>query len=405
MKKIIILFFILFLTPCALFAQNNTNNSTLSAKAVINVNKKDPKLITITNYKPIEPALLEKKLEEDNAKREEFKKDFDEEYFELYLIFEKILRANKLQYQNWRVGIKPDAEELNAYNIANYVAIHSSLYDSFFQDPDALAFVICHELSHNIFNHLQKIREHRLEIEKCNQQLKYNQYRMGDGSYLLLQTVIDIGVNKLYKEEREMELQADKEALTLMARAGYDVEKSKDVFSFFTQTGEVNHPKSTHPTSDVRIRNVANEIKLLNLNSLKKQGEYNIYNSEVLEVKKSSDKKTLVISRPQNFVSAKYVSQKPEDKLLQSAYRYYLNNNYALAEKYFLEAFEQNSSNYIPALYLSYIFEQRFKANKDKKNLTEAKSWAKKATNLNPTDINAQRQYDDIIDLIKTSKN
>ena len=60
---------------------------------------------------------------------EKFKKDVKEDYYNLYLILDRVLRANNLQNQNWRLALVNNLEEINASSgSANLIQINTSLY-------------------------------------------------------------------------------------------------------------------------------------------------------------------------------------------------------------------------------------------------------------------------------------
>ena len=141
-------------------------------KAIFSVEKKDPKLITITKTKPVNNKIYSTKVANDGLIYKKNKNQLSEEYYNLYVILDKLLRANNLQYQNWRVGIALNPEEINATaSAANFITINSSLYDSFYQNKDALSFVIAHELSHLVLGHAQKTLENRLRIAELERQI------------------------------------------------------------------------------------------------------------------------------------------------------------------------------------------------------------------------------------------
>ncbi len=342
---------------------------------------------------------------------------------------DKLLRANNLYYQNWRFAIKNEPEDVNAYaTAANLIVLHSSLYDSLYNDEEALAFALAHELSHLILGHAQvklDLYKNRMELEE---QLKHvvqlaekqdytarvnaaynNSYASSINSlassyntYCAVRIKNDI--DRTYTKERELELEADSEALVLYTRAGFDTKKAKHTLEFLSQLPEIETSKGSHPTSAKRLENIDSDILTLDLEELKKEGRCNICASKVIKTKKSTDGKTIILPRPSDKVPPKYIPETKEQKLLKKAYRCYLNNDLDSSEKYFKEAFETNESNYVPALYLSYIFEQKFIANNEKNTLKQAAKWAKIAYKINENDKNIIEQRNDIINTFKTLK-
>ena len=71
-----------------------------------------------------------------------------------------MIRANKLDYINWRIAIYRDTEEPNAYSTnMNLVSISTSLYDTLKNNDDALALVIGHEMGHALLGHQQRLAQ------------------------------------------------------------------------------------------------------------------------------------------------------------------------------------------------------------------------------------------------------
>lgn len=406
-----------------------TNAEKLSAKATINVAKKDPKLIILPKTKNIDEKAYNQKVLADNKTYENYKKNIDKEYYNLYLILDKLLRANNLYYLNWRVVLKNDIQDINAASSAiNLITINTSLYDSLGENKDALAFVLSHELAHFLLGHHQisvenyhkikqlEIRRQRaLDEAKRQRDLSSINNAIGNGyasmgnsfsslGYTLDANSIQKAINQIYEQERRLEFQADAEALSLMARGGFDITKGEGALSFLSNMPNIQTNKSSHPDMQTRIEKFHNEANMVNLDDLKKQGRNNIYNSKVLEVKKSSDKKSMVISNVGNSKNITYIPETTENKLLKRAYQYYLEDDMGLAKIYFKNVFVENPSNYVAALYLSYIYEYEFLYNNNKKNLKQARYWIKKAQQYNQNNKSVIKQQNDITNLIKKVK-
>ncbi len=418
-----------FLT-CPILAQvpqPNLSATVTTTKVVI----KDPKLIALPNIKLVDDKKYNQKLENDKKQYQSYKNELKDEQEQLYLMLDRILRANKLQYQNWRIGIKVDTEEVNAQaGSANLILINSSLYDSLYDNKDALAFVVAHELSHLILGHSQKSYENNYKIKRLQENIEYykeqsriqnnnatlnsalgNSYAAtGDTlmgiSYSTSMAVAHSQINKLYAQERQLEYEADTEAITLMTRAGFDPQKALDAMNFLSALPNVQTASSSHPSDSDRIDNIENEIQLVDIEELGKQGKSNIYDSEVLVARKSSDKKTVILSSQKNSYKNTYIPQTKEDKLMKKAYKYYLDNDYILAKTYFIQAYAINKTkNYLAPLYLSYILEYDYKNNnQDKKSLKQAMFWIKKAKRLKPEDKFVIKQTNDLKELILSAK-
>lgn len=434
-------FFILLL--CAMFAietncsanettqevKEGTVNNFTKVKYNIKIDKKDPELIKINKIEPVNREVYSKKIANDNKEYLNSKKIMDNDYYDLYRIFEKLLRANNLYYQNWRLAIKPEAEDINAYaGSANMIVIHSSLYDSLYNNDDALAFILSHELGHFLLGHHQISLENsqaikQLETIKNNMRQEqyienniqrinnntYNYYNYAGSGITSLGYTINIAacetaIKKIYEQERAMEFDADTEAISIMAKAGFDVNNANDAMTFLSNLPNIYTNRSTHPPINERISNINYIIKISDITELNNEGMQNIYNSKVLKAKKSSDNKTIVVSKPDGNIKVAYRKEGKEDKLLKKAYECYLDNDMSMSKKYFQDAFKINSKNFIPALYLSYINEYEYMQNHNKKSLQTAALWAKKASKINPNDKNITKQKQDIIEDFKELK-
>ena len=131
---------------------------------------KDPKLIKLSNVKPVNETAYKNKLANDeiiyktkiipalrkNMNTVNVQPD-DVDFYKIYRILERIIRANNLDYINWRLILAEDTTSINAMTTAgNLIIINSSLLDTFHNNHDALAFIIAHELSHQILGHMQQ---------------------------------------------------------------------------------------------------------------------------------------------------------------------------------------------------------------------------------------------------------
>ncbi len=437
MKKLIALFCLFsFLTLNVSLAIEDTNiQAPIEKTAKMKPVKKDPHIIKLPNRQKIDEELFEKKMAQDDKEYEKkihvfsndfalyrdkdgkilaklgYKGDSEEEkeykemqnswaqgYYMFYKIADKIIRANNLDTQNWRFEIRNKPDEINAYaNAANHVVLYSSITDSFYDNEDALAFVIGHEMAHHILGHIQK-------NIKAYDRIKKLQYGINNSllcSYLIFPLFIAPGYKikqwVWYSRIRKNELEADSESITLLARAGYDVAHVNDVMSTFSQIGE--HEKTltdTHPNLKERMQNANNQIALLDIDTLKIEGEKNLYEKPILTLKRSSDKKTIVLVSNKNRGFVNYFKDTPQQQIIYKAYSAYLNDDMKTSAQLFEQAYKTDKKNYIPCLYLSYIYEYNYKLNKDEKSLKQAKQWANRAYRKNNTDKYTLKQKMDI---------
>lgn len=404
MKKIILFLFVFISIINVSFANDNSPNKSFYGSVEKNLTLKDPKLITLKQTKTVDLKLFEQKKNNDDKEYKKFKKDVKEDYYNLYLILDRVLRANNLQNQNWRLALVNNLEEINASSgSANLIQINTSLYDSLYPDESALAFIISHELAHLILKHNQISYENRTEIATLKRKIEILRQAQSV-TCLAIAIKLSSKVDELYEQERKLEYDADSEAVILMLRAGYDIEQVISALNLLSSLPNIYTDRSTHPTVENRICNVRDDMTLLDKDMLMNEGMYNLSNSKISSIKYSADKKTVVIYNRKNNNKIVYVPITKEDKLLHKAYLYYISNNIPMAKQYFERAYVVNSNNYITPLYLSYISEYNFYNSGDKKDLKDAKFYSKKAYKLNQNDKFVNKQRNDIKAIFKNYK-
>ena len=168
---------------------------------------------------------MNRKKNNDDKEYKKFKKDVKEDYYNLYLILDRVLRANNLQNQNWRLALVNNLEEINASSgSANLIQINTSLYDSLYPDESALAFIISHELAHLILKHNQISYENRTEIATLKRKIEILRQAQSV-TCLAIAIKLSSKVDELYEQERKLENDDDSEEVILKLRASYDIEK------------------------------------------------------------------------------------------------------------------------------------------------------------------------------------
>ena len=405
MKKII-LFLLVFISIINVsFAKDNSSNKSYYGLIEQNLTLKDPKLISLQKSKSVDLKLFEQKQLKDKEEYKKYKKGIKVEYYNLYVILDRILRANNLQSQNWRLALKTSLKDINASaGSANLIVVNTSLYDSLYPDESALAFIISHELAHLILKHNQISYENQCEIVTLKRRVRALRRQTQSFACTVMAMKLSSRIDDLYEQQRELEYNADSEAVTLMLRAGYDIEQVFSALNLLSSLPNIYTDRSTHPSIENRISNVQEDIELLDKNALINEGKYNLYHSKVSSIKKSSDKKTVVLYNKKNSNKIVYVPLTKETKLLNKAYLYYLDKNIPMAKQYFERAYVVNSNNYITPLYLSYISEYNFYNSGDKKDLKDAKFYSKKAYKLNQNDKFVNKQRNDIKAIFKNYK-
>jgi hypothetical protein len=292
----------------------------------------DPKLIKLSTFSVISDEEYKKKLAKDEKTYQKeiipvLQKKTNAvniepsaiDFYNLYRISERLIRANNLDYANWLISVRKTAD-VNAYasNI-NHITIHTGLYDSLYGDDDALAFVIAHEMAHLILGHQEQ------DTGMIKYMDKFGKLH-GVGSKLIYK-----GLELKYNQNsRNREYMADAEGLILLTKAGYSPQKAISALNTMDTYGEVKFLRgiyNTHPDTSKRIESFRENMSVINPEWVE-EGKSNIYNSEVLGVKKSSDRVSFVIDKSPN-VSKFYQVEDVEQRLRRLAYASYLNGNFS----------------------------------------------------------------------------
>jgi len=323
----------------------------------------DPGEIVLSTYKEVKQADFDEKLKKDNAIYDKISNQFYKksksgtsgsysdkvgvDYYKVYRICERLIRANNLDYGTWRVAIRKTPDFNAATYDGNYIIVNTGLYDVLSENDDALAYVLAHEMAHAIFGHLKRSKELAFDF---NQYKTYTNRLTGSSkSYAIL--VLERKYRKLCAESRRMELMADTESLTLLTKAGFSPEKAMEALNFMDTLGGVQTIYSDHPLTAERIATFKENVLVSDPNWVN-IGRENIYNSEVLKVKKSSDRVSVIISKSTKNKPF-YEVEPREHRILRIAYMKYLQGNMEDAVKYFKMLADVKES-YIPYLYMSY---------------------------------------------------
>ncbi len=354
---------------------------TLNLKTRNITDLKDPKLITLPEYEKIADKTYNAKL----AKDDEFYKKLqskikatnDVDYYNVYRISERLVRANNLDYVNWRIAIRKTVDKVNAESSnGNFVCIYTPLYDSLESNDDALAFVLAHEMAHLILGHGQR---------QLNSAMSYFSDNI-------------ISYSKAMKDSRTMEYMADAEAFILLYKAGYSPQKALDALYILDAIPNVNSAFSSHPVTKKRIQSALENIAVLNPNWID-EGRKNIYNSAVLPAKKSSDRVSFIINKS-TYSKDFYQPENYEQRLTRIAYLSYLNGDMENADRLF-EKLAKYTGKYEHYLYLSYAEQYLFNFTKKKQYLKKSLDAVKKALEIKPNNKFVTEQLKEIEELEK----
>lgn len=366
----------------------------------IDFTTKDPHILRLGEYDVIDSKTYSEKLNTDEEEYKKIEKTLKtvniknynsqatgDDYYRIYRITERIIRANRLDYQIWRVGITREPDTLNAYSVnGNYINLYTSIIDSCSDNDDALAMTIGHEIAHILLGHQ---RRRVKTIEKLNR--LYRRAKTGNSYAIMSYNILK---RKLLIDTKNMEYAADVEGAKLAAKAGYDMNKAVDILLLFESIDSGNDYHSDHPTPKKRIENFNQNIKMLPQAEWREWGKYNIYNTSVLDVKASSDRKSIIISgsEKQGTSNEYYNIDSVEDINLRYAYASYLNGDYEKSLKYYEKYFSTNKTNAIAYLYASYAAIEAYNRSTEIKYKTLSETYIKMAKNLNPKNTYIREQ-------------
>ncbi len=158
----------------------------------------------------------------------------------------------------WEVNVIT-SDELNAWCMpGGKIAVYTGLIDKLQLTDDELAAVMGHEIAHALREHS---REKMSKAVPAQVVLSVVGAAYGDGAAQLSGQAYQLLVG--LPNSREMETEADRMGVELMARAGYDPEASVAVWRKMQQAAKGQPPQflSTHPSHETRISDLEDYSK------------------------------------------------------------------------------------------------------------------------------------------------
>ncbi len=368
---------------------------------------KDPKLIKFKadDVKKISDKQMAKKSDTDNMfyskniipmlKKNTYKskETVAVDFYNLYRITERILRANKLDYINWRMVLIDATASFNASTTeANLICINTALYDSFYNNPDAMAFIIGHEIAHQVLGHTQIKADTSKKTKITENVLVFTTFGYGNLLYTPIRNKV------VAKEARGLEYAADTLGAEFAIRAGYNYSNVMDALNFMNSLPHVESLDDSHPIPEKRIENLKTAQKYF-LSQWVDEGKFNLFNSKPLDCKRSSDRVSIIISSNEENTSGYYTPESPEEILKRVGYFDYKNGDMKNAIKYFSQ-WAEISNSYIPHLYLSYCYENMYNLTQKKKFLAKAIEEVKLANSLEQNNKHIKKQFEELKDHI-----
>lgn len=337
-----------------------------------NILLKDPKLIVLggyddktlqeynnklkndeIEYSKIKKFLQERKIDDYNAQA------YSEDFYNVYRVTEKIIRANKLDYLNWRIVITADKDFNASQSNLNCLTFNTGLIDTFKGNDDALAFIIGHEIAHSMLGHHERLNEIYSKMMVAKEKKAMDVYAFYKRKFLI--------------NSKNAEFAADVEGAKLALKAMYNLDKAKEALGVLNTLDSTVEKYSTHPNGEHRLKNFQENRLYFYEEEWAKQGKQNYIKTNVLTCEKSSDRKSIVILRGQLRDSNDYYRPESiEDIYKRMAYKAYLNKDFKDAEDYFKKLIKITPNNAIAYLYLSYVKECEYKLSQKDKHLQKA---------------------------------
>lgn len=321
----------------------------------------------------IEKSAPPKKLDRESQVYQKATQELDKQMYQFYRIVERIARANRLDDYSWRIVINRDGKyDFNAATSdCNLIVLESGIADTFSGDISALAFVISHEMAHQMQEHIaeksskysqitqdiNKLEKKMNEVEsfakQAEDQVEYNNRAMMSESTGFIGLITLSSQNKKIKKQLEQntaeltqvknqldqqvkdyittlhdnEFEADSVGLNYMVKAGFDPIGAIRTFKFLkrlpstidtSKTSKLEKVQqmigtsesleaSTHPPLEGRINKLESLLQSINLESMKQEGQTNFDFSDPLTYEESADSFSLKINS--KFGSSENVNQ------------------------------------------------------------------------------------------------
>lgn len=168
--------------------------------------------------------------------------------WELYQIVDRLVRANNLQPLRWQLEIVPENAGYASTAQWCQIVIDDKLLDALNRNRDAVAFVIAHEMAHNIHQHttalivfLQK-EENELARRMLSAKTPQERLQLKNNALQQIQTFL-----------HHQELEADTTALEYILRADYQSQGSLLALEILRYFYPETFTSDTHPSLTVRL--------------------------------------------------------------------------------------------------------------------------------------------------------
>ncbi len=168
----------------------------------------------------------------------------------------------------YTVSFDPHIHELNAYANGHAVVIAPAMVD-FLKDDNQLAFVLSHEMGHNVMRHIDK-QEHNanygMALGMIGDVVAGMNRVNSKGAFTKLG-----GQQAALSYSPEFEAEADYVGLYIMARAGYKIEGAPNVWRMMSQVyPDGIYVSSSHPNNAART--IAMERTVVEIRIKQRQG-------------------------------------------------------------------------------------------------------------------------------------
>jgi beta-barrel assembly-enhancing protease len=225
--------------------------------------------------------------------------ELPENFYTLYRIVERVIRANELDTPFWKVEVTSD-DSADAFAFNPYILrFDRSIFDLMEGDVSALAYVVAHEMAHHTHRHMPELGEF---LQEAQTEMLRRVTDVGDA-----QEMSRLGLEydqRMTEFRHQQELEADRTAYQYVAQAGFD---PQGCLRALTRTTELVGESEIffHPAIAERIEVIQASMAQYPAETLATQGAVRFEATEPLTYELSEDGQDLIIRLRQTQYSTR----------------------------------------------------------------------------------------------------
>lgn len=256
-------------------------------------------------------------------------KELSHDWYVLYRVTERIVRANGLEQNPWRIVILPKYD-INAFATeVNLVALYAGIVDQLSGDASALACLVGHEIAHHTHRHIalseaqrqQRLKEIEAEAEAAiKEEIRRAQGKLTTNAILgsifgvntsgFSQRTIEVSRQRIEEIKRQKKEQFEREILENSRKQEFEADATGYVYAVtagFEPEGCLrllqvlarlpgSEFDTTHPNVPARIKAIEQLIVQKPAHSLRPQGQARLRALEPLTYSRSLDQQSLRVN-------------------------------------------------------------------------------------------------------------